>query len=516
MYRISDAFRAALLQQSRKYRWSGTIRCTDGTQYAFGPDNISSRSHGVITRRVSDGTGIELGSTCAAELDISLFLGNVNRYQLYDADIELTYTQQIGEVRTWGEAEAYSWDDLSSTTWGASPKVITGTIPMGVFTISEINRTAKELQIKAYDYMLKFDKSFRPDDTGRPAYDWLLLICKACGVALGMTRNEVRGLTNGTRSLVFASGVVEDCDTYRDVLGYLAAALCCVALIDRSGALVLKSFEASPELTFPASRRYSSQLSDFRSYYTGVYATYKEGGLSEYYRVPASRPDDGLVYNLGVNPFLQVSKDSVRKQMVQAIINKFSSFRYAPFSVNLPSYLILDPMDVVEFEGNQATAFDYGAITEAIYRINDKMDIACAGDNPRLNQAKSRYTKNIEGLLSGNVYSGGSSGSTDFWMIYDDNSDADQEIGSTATVVCALEVDVNTDHTRSQINFTVTYTLDEAAVVTIDVQADESSIYCVKDLQAAGPHTMTVTTGKAWEGRGKHEITIWLKEEAVT
>ena len=33
-------------------------------------------------------------------------------------------------------------------------------MPMGVFEVGEANRTAHCLELKAYDYMLRFEKSF--------------------------------------------------------------------------------------------------------------------------------------------------------------------------------------------------------------------------------------------------------------------------------------------------------------------------------------------------------------------
>ena len=33
-------------------------------------------------------------------------------------------------------------------------------IPMGIFEVSEANRKAKCLEIKAYDYMVRFEKAF--------------------------------------------------------------------------------------------------------------------------------------------------------------------------------------------------------------------------------------------------------------------------------------------------------------------------------------------------------------------
>ncbi len=119
MYSISKAFREALRWQTKSYTWSGTITCKDGTVYGFGPSDIPTQNAGSITRRVSDGAGLELGSTCAAELDITLLL-DVDRYKLYDAEISLRYTQTIGAVRTWGDAAAFSWRDAATAKWGTS------------------------------------------------------------------------------------------------------------------------------------------------------------------------------------------------------------------------------------------------------------------------------------------------------------------------------------------------------------------------------------------------------------
>ena len=33
-------------------------------------------------------------------------------------------------------------------------------VPMGIFEVSEANRTAHVLELKAYDYMLRFDRDF--------------------------------------------------------------------------------------------------------------------------------------------------------------------------------------------------------------------------------------------------------------------------------------------------------------------------------------------------------------------
>ncbi len=502
MYNVAAEVREAIRQPNRKYKWAGTITCQDGTRYDFDMKDMVKSNSGSITRKVSSGTGLELGSVCAAELDLNLIL-DVSRYTLYDAVIGLTFLQQTSEFNTWEMYSEYAWEDLSDRTWVDIIEGIYVEIPMGVFNIAEVTRIANRLQIVAYDNMLKFDREFTSDSKDRTPFAWLKYICSSCEVDLGMTLSEVKALPNGGRKLALASGVVEDCKTYRDILRYLAAALCSVAQIDRTGKLVLLPYGNAPVMSFPASWRYSSQFSDFQAYYTGLYATYKDGGLSEYFHT--SGTDDGLIYNIGINPFLQVSRAYSRQAMIQAIIDRLSVLRYAPYSAEVPCDPTLEPMDVISFTGRNATEQDLGAITEIICRINGKMEVKCAGENPKLNAAKSRYSKNIEGLLSGNTCSGGGAGGSDFWMLYDDNSDPYQIIGEEPTVVCSLAVALNTDNTKSQVNFTVTYQIDIDSTVTADVQVDEVSIYSVCDDQTTGSHTLTVTCGKMWEGAGEHE-----------
>ncbi len=42
---------------------------------------------------------------------------------------------------------------------------------MGIFEVSEANRLVKCLELKAYDYLLRFDKSFNGFETVGTAWD---------------------------------------------------------------------------------------------------------------------------------------------------------------------------------------------------------------------------------------------------------------------------------------------------------------------------------------------------------
>ena len=475
MYEVSERYSRAIRSHSRKFDWYGTITTAAGRTYHFTVKDIVKGS-GTLTRSCSGSTSLEIGSVYAAELTISLFL-NIDRYSLYDGVIDLFF--------------AYRHE-------GAEPEEI----PMGRFVISEATRTMTVLQLKAYDHMLKFDKNMANSGNTRTPYGWLKYACDACGVPLGVTEQQVAAMPNGTRNLSWT--IIDEDKTYRDMIAQVAAVLCGVCQIDRLGRLVVIPFSNTPVADIPASWRYSSRIADYITKYTGLYATYRAGGLTEYFHV---EPDDGLICNLGTNPLLQIASTTERHQILQAIINRLASTTYTPFEAEIPGDPALDPMDVLSLSGGQARG-ETACITEIVVRINGKSSIKCVGENPRLNQAKSRYTKDIEGLLSQND---GIEGTSTFWMS-DAYSPSDMAVTETEMVVTATQFEIQTDKSRGEVIWTGTYTLDEPSVVTANVYLDDRLIYSCRDWRMSGNVTMSVST--PFEIRrgdeGIHEVKITL------
>ena len=70
-------------------------------------------------------------------------------------------------------------------------------IPMGIFEVSEANRKAKCLEIKAYDYMVRFEKAFTSLESIGNAYDFMVLCSTACNVVLAQDRATIEAMPNG-------------------------------------------------------------------------------------------------------------------------------------------------------------------------------------------------------------------------------------------------------------------------------------------------------------------------------
>ena len=302
-------------------------------------------------------------------MGISLF-SEINRYTLEDAIVELFYHLQIA---------------------GGSYE----TIPMGIFEVSEANRKAKCLEIKAYDFMVRFEKAFTSLESIGNAYDFMVLCSTACNVSLAQSRAEIEALPNGTENLSIYSD--NDIETYRDVLFYVGQVLGGFFVINRAGELELRKYGNTPVLVVERTHRFTSSFSDFITRYTAVSSTNLRTQIAEYY---ALEPDDGLTMNLGVNPLLQFGLDETRRQLCENILADLSVVNYVPFDSDTIGNPALDVGDILSFTGGQADATKIACITSSSIKIGGRQTIKCVGKNPKLSQAKSKNDKNISGLLA--------------------------------------------------------------------------------------------------------------------
>jgi hypothetical protein len=329
-----------------------------------------------------------------------------------------------------------------------------------------------------------------------------------------MTNDFIKTLPNGSRNLTYAE-VDNEVSTYRDLLSALATTLASVAIINRTGSLSFMQYNMTVVDEVSSSSRYESDYSDYQTYYTGIYASYRAKAVTEYFRNVGTLNDTGLVIDIGYNVFLQIVSDSNRKTAVQAIIDSLKNIKYTPFSATVPFNPAYNLMDVLEFTDNQTADEDIAPITSINYKINDRMTIQCVGENPKLTSAQSKESKAIEGLNANASLSGTSYASNDFWIMI--NAFPNDTVGITDnTLTTEITITATTDKTRTQITWTASYSIDENALITVDVHVDDKSIYSVSDLQTAGTHTMNVSTGYEINGKGEHTVKIYIKEESVT
>lgn len=368
MYPVSEMFLQAVQGNTRKYYWTGKITTAAGAEYLFTQEDIVKGS-GYITAQCCGNSEIELGAVYAAEMGISLFL-DIDRYTLEDAEVELSYHLRLAD----GTYEA---------------------VPMGIFEVSEANRTVHVLELKAYDRMLRFDRVFNGFETIGTAYGMMALCSTACGVELAQTQAEIEALPNGSELLSIYPE--NDIETYRDVLYFTAQVLGGFFCINREGKLEFRQYGETPVMEILQKHRFSSSFSDFVTRYTAVSSTNLRTQTSEYY---ALEEDDGLTMNLGVNPLLQFGLEETRAELCENILTTLSAVNYVPFDSDTIGNPVLDLGDVLTFSGGQADAQQITCVTSFTVKIGGRQSLKCVGKNPRLSQAKSKNDKNISGLLN--------------------------------------------------------------------------------------------------------------------
>ena len=476
MYSASAAFLTAIKSNIRLLKWSGTIGLASPVTFA-NRDIVS----GEIIRTIS-GESLEIGTVYSSQLSIELVLPSVSRYELYGCDISINC-----EIE--GAADV---------------------IPMGTFTITEALQTSHNTTITAFDNMVKFDDvAFTPSShlTIQKPYEWLTEMCTACGVTLGSTSAQISVMPNGSRKTGFAD-VVSDVKSWRDVLGYLATYLGGYAYIGRDGKLYIGQYGSTSADTVPSSFRYSSNLSDYRTTYDGLYATYKEGGVQEYV---ANSNSGGIVLDIGVNPFLQFSDQTNRLDALGEIIDAWNGVYYVPYDSDMPLVPTYDPGDVLTFTDNQASVYDIGAITEITYNIGGQMHVRCSGDNPRLSSAEDRFTKTVAGLAS-DYNNGQEVGGKAFWLLHTENTSA-STVGSTKTEVAEIQFNQTVDVQRLGLMFTCDGDLSDTAVVKVLITVDDLNDYefeVTESKSLLGKRTYNSTCGFRVTGKGTHVAKVYM------
>ena len=368
MYPVSEAFLSVVQENTRRYYWTGRITTKTGVVHEFSEKEIVKGS-GYISAQCCDSNEMELGTVYASEMGITLFL-DVDRYTLEDAKVYLFYHLEL---------ENGSWEE----------------VPMGIFEVTEANRKIKCLDIKAYDYMLRFDETFNGFETVGNAYDFMELCSKACRVELAQTREEIEAMPNGAE--VLSVYMENDIETYRDMLYYVGQVLGGFFCINRVGKLELRKYGSEPVMEIGSRHRFSSSFSDFITRYTAVSSTNLKTEMAEYY---ALEPDDGLTMNLGTNPLLQFGVDETRKELCTNILNDLAVINYVPFDSETIGNPALDLGDVLKFSGGHADGDKLSAVMSMQIKIGGKQTLKGVGKNPRLARAKSKNDKNISGLLN--------------------------------------------------------------------------------------------------------------------
>ena len=382
MYSVSADFLTAMAVPVQRHKVKGTIGSA-----TFGPVNILAGSFS-INNKICDSNEIGIGNVYIGELTatfrgVAISDGNWNGQVITPVFSLLT------------DEDTDTWED----------------VPLGVFTVQEATISASGVTVKAYDNMTKFDQYCTtwhgsgggPQMAeggsmvqGRIPFGALGMICRKVGVTFGMRMADVAALPNGTNPL----NLFEDNDitTYRDMLSWIAQTLCSNATINRSGELVLVPFKSASDYTFDDEHRHEgASFKDFTTRITQIWLDCKPVETSYEYHVT---PNNGLSYELGQNPYLQIGSSADRDTAMGNILTSLQNVNYTPFDVNMTGCPIFDLGDVLTFTDGILSTSKKGCVTSFTYTANAAYKLSCGGKNPAEANAKSATDKRIDGVSS--------------------------------------------------------------------------------------------------------------------
>lgn len=372
MYNVSEAYRAAIRAPVRTERLRGELTLTDGTVYAFGPEDLMS---GSVTLDNQCVTGQELQFGCVYLGQAAFQLRtDLSRYRLYGARLALTYGLQL-PGGTWAE------------------------VPLGVYTVAEAERTSLCVSIRAYDNLLALDRDYTgPALQGTP-YAMLSQIAAHCGLELGVEESDLAGQPNAAETFQLDTG--DGCATWRDCLAAVAQVVGCFGAADRAGALVLRPFAATPCLTLGPGARTGAAVADYVCRYTAL--TAECGGKRLVSQAAADSGAGGLTMTLTDAPLLTKGLTERNQALLDALCAYLQGIEYVPATLNGVADPALDCGDrltvtVPDTGGTGAPTEAETLVTHRVWKFRGNSTCQGVGKNPYLAAARDKNTAALQQL----------------------------------------------------------------------------------------------------------------------
>ena len=370
MYAVSEAFIQSMKKPVQQFKLGGNVLANGGRQY-FTEANIQDGSFRICNQCCGN-ENVEIGTVYTGELTAVFINMNLQRYVM-DGAIITPHFQLLTEN---------GWE----------------TVPLGIYNVTEANWTTFGIEVTAYDNMSKFDRTIRlaSNQYQLDIYGYLSLAASACGVGLAQTEQAINALPNGNRIMPLYPE--NDMETWRDLIAWCAQTTGTFATIDRNGKLVLRAYNTDVVDTIDDYHRYTgAKFSDFETRYTGLSCVNINEQTTTYYSIA---PDDGLTYNLGSNPLLQIGDSEYLANERTAILNALAVIQYVPMEVTMIGTPAYDLGDVLVFSDGAADGTKLYCVTQYDWTYGGNYVVKGVGSNPALANARSKTDKDISGLLS--------------------------------------------------------------------------------------------------------------------
>ena len=364
------AYRTAIENHSRPYNTvEGTLTFTDPTIDPITIDSSNLPTDAIrISQQCIDGEELMFGGIFAGELTLSL-LTDVDRYSFFGATIELTF-----KIRT-------------GTTTGENPQPIYSYVPLGVFTVFDVERPDnKVVNITAYDNTTLLDKSIGGNLIA--GYPWEIFnrISTDTTIGLAFTQAELESNYPNT-DYAFEAAEDHGIKTYRDVVKMLCQALACFAYADREGKLAVKKFSTSPDLTLGNNVTgvypwYTFVPADYISKYIGLSVT-ADGGT--YQALSPDPTEQGLIMDISDGPGWDLGSNTRLQDQTAEVFTVLHAIQYVPSTLDMPSDATIECGDMIALNVRGGDTIRT-LVTDYEWQFHKGMMITSNGANPLISE----------------------------------------------------------------------------------------------------------------------------------
>lgn len=359
MYDVSLEYKEKIQGTVLRDKIEGIMTLSNGTIIALDESNISQGTLEIDNQCVN-GEELEFGAVYAGQLSIDILLEEMDRYQLYDAKIELFWALALSE----------GWE----------------TIPLGEYYVTEAVHKGYYISVKALDGMIRLNEEYDRTSVRGSVYDLLVWACGKCDVALGMTKEEVEDFPNGT--LEFTIDADTNCAQYRDIIAILAQLTATFATMGRDGTLKLVSMSQTETCYVPDYQRTLTEVADFSVEYMGLRFA---PGAEAY-----NDKEEGLIMTIEAHPFMFVGTAEAKQAITDNILAKLSEYTYTPCTIEFSGNPAIECGDMVAFVDKGVNV--YSIVTGYTWRFRGEHTIKSVGKNPRLLTVKNKDQKRYEGI----------------------------------------------------------------------------------------------------------------------
>lgn len=370
MYNVSNSYREAVEKGYFKGRVSGTMTLENGNIVTIDDANIINGSLSINNKCVNN-SEFCLGAVYVGQMSVTLYHPDIDRYSLYNAQVQLSYFLTLED----GTEEE---------------------VPLGVFYVDKPSRSKKLIQLKCYDAMTKFDVSVAEDSWGSP-FALLILVCEKVGVPLANTEEEILAMCNGDKDFSLNSTRV---NTYRDFLSYLSMMLGGFATINRFGQLEIRQFHTVPDTSITASRRTSSTVNDYETYFNSVRARF----IAEQNYYPYVETDDtmstGLLLDMGDVPIVQ-GLEEFKHEVLQNVLTVVKGIRYVPSDFKMSPDPSIDLGDGLTLEKvNNTSESVFVLVTGMTWSYHKEQSVTSNGTDALLPNVSDSSKKQMDSIQS--------------------------------------------------------------------------------------------------------------------